>query len=141
MKIVGGDMFTTSDKVKMEALNQRLARSQVTTANIANAEVPGYRAIGFDFEDQLQAMMGNEEGGEMKTNHPKHFKSEFLNADGTILPDVYVKPTESIPQDGNTVDVDKEMSVLAQDQLLYRSTVELINRKIAMLRYAISGGR
>ena len=55
-------------------------------------------------------------------------------------PEVFVRPTESVGQDGNTVDVDEEMGRLAQNQIMYRSAVELLNRKIGTLKYAISAG-
>ncbi len=137
-----GGLFNFSDAVKMEALNQRLTRQNVITGNIANSETPGFRAIGYDFEEQLQAVAGGGDPFPMKASHEKHFLNGHTEADGTIHPDVFVRPTESVGQDGNTVDVDSEMSKLSENQILYRATVELINKKLAKLRYAIStGGR
>lgn len=133
-------IFNFSDSIKMESLNQRLTRQHVLTGNIANAETPGFRAIGFDFETQLQAVADGGDPFPMKANHPKHFMNGHTEADGTIYPDVYVRPTESVSQDGNTVDVDEEMAKLSQNQILYRATVELINRKVGTLKYAISAG-
>ena len=135
-----GGIFNFSDAVKIESLNQRLTRQNVITGNIANSETPGFRAIGYDFEDQLQAVAGGGDPFPMKANHDKHFLNGHTEADGTILPDVFVRPTESVGQDGNTVDVDFEMSKLSENQILYRATVELINKKLAKLRYAISSG-
>ena len=57
-----------------------------------------------------------------------------------INPNVTEKPSKSVPQDGNTVDIDAEMALLAKNQILYRTSVETINRKIGILKYAISGG-
>ena len=53
--LVGG-ILNFSDAVKIESLNQRLLRQKSITANIANAETPGYRAVGYEFEKQLQAV-------------------------------------------------------------------------------------
>ena len=78
----------------------------------------------------------------MRVSDPRHYMNAHTEADGSILPDVYVRPTESVGQDGNTVDIDQEMAKLAQNQILYRATVELMNKKLGTLRYAIStGGR
>ena len=76
----------------------------------------------------------------MKASSPKHYVSGHTSADGEITPEVFVRPTESVGQDGNTVDVDEEMGRLAQNQIMYRSAVELLNRKIGTLKYAISAG-
>ena len=133
-------LFNSSDALKMESLNQRLTRQHVITSNIANSETPGYRSLGYDFEKQLQAVADGGDPFPMKATSSKHFMNGHTEADGTIYPDVYVVPTESVGQDGNTVDMDQEMGKLSKNQILYRATVELINRKIGTLKYAISAG-
>ncbi|MBQ49767.1 MAG: flagellar basal body rod protein FlgB [Zetaproteobacteria bacterium] len=137
--LIGG-FYTHHERVQMESLNQRLTRAKVISGNVANAETPGFRAIGYDFEEQLQAVSGNDDPFPMKASNDKHFLNGHTEADGTVLPDVYIRPTESVGQDGNTVDVDKEMSRLSQNQLLYRASIEILNRRIGTLKYAISAG-
>ena len=136
--IIGG-MFNFSDKLQMESLNQRTRRNEVITANIANAETPGYRAFGYDFEKQLQAISATD-ATPMKVSDPRHIRNAYTKVDGSITPDVFVKPTESVDEDGNTVDMDGEMAQLAQNQILFRTAVETLNRKIVTLKYAIRGG-
>ena len=141
MSNVIGGIFNFSDRLQMESLSQRNRRNEVITANIANAETPGFRAFGYDFEKQLQDLAKTNETIGVKTTDPRHLKNSFTSADGTIKPDVYVRPTESVDEDGNTVDMDAEMAELAQNQILFRTAVETLNRKIGTLRYAINGGR
>jgi flagellar basal-body rod protein FlgB len=141
MSNVIGGIFNFSDKIQMESLSQRSRRNEIITGNIANAETPGYRAFGYDFEKQLQDLAASKEAVGVKTTDPRHFKNNFTSADGKIKPDVYVRPSESVDEDGNTVDMDSEMSQLAQNQILFRTAVETLNRKIGTLKYAINGGR
>lgn len=141
MSNVIGGIFNFSDKIQMESLSQRSRRNEVITGNIANAETPGYRAFGYDFEKQLQDLSASKEAVGVKTTDPRHLKNNFTSADGNIKPDVYVRPSESVDEDGNTVDMDAEMSQLAQNQILFRTAVETLNRKIGTLKYAINGGR
>jgi flagellar basal-body rod protein FlgB len=141
-RLIGG-LFTAGDQLKMAALDQRLERQNVLNSNVANAETPGYRALGYDFESQLQALSSQDEDGQgssMKASDPKHFLNALTEADGTFQAEVYVRPSESVGQDGNTVDVDQEMAQMAQNQIMYRATVELINKKLGTLKYAISSG-
>ena len=135
-----GGIFNHADKVQMASMQQRLQRSHVLNSNIANAETPGYRAIGYDFEDQLQSFVEANQTKKVRVSDPKHLRNTFTQADGTMRPDVFVRPTESVPEDGNTVDVDVEMANLSKNTILYRTAVETINRKVGMLRYAINGG-
>ncbi len=141
MSRLTGGLFNFADRLQMTALDQRLKRSEVISANVANAETPGFRAIGYDFEEQLASLSRLDNSLPIKTSNPKHFSSSATQADGTVQPDVYVRPTESVGEDGNTVEVDEEMARMAENQILYRSSVEMINRKVGVLRYAINGGR
>jgi flagellar basal-body rod protein FlgB len=140
MSSVIGGMFNFADKLQMESLNQRTRRNEVITANIANAETPGYRAFGYDFEKQLQGLAKLDGASQLKVSDPRHFRNGYTQVDGSITPDVFVKPTESVDEDGNTVDMDGEMAQLAQNQILFRTAVETLNRKIGILKYAIRGG-
>ncbi len=136
-----GGIFNFADRLQMASLDQRLKRSEVISGNVANAETPGFRALGYDFEDQLSSLANLDDKMALETSDPEHLKNSFTRSDGKIDPDVYVIPTETVPEDGNTVDMDDQMARMAQNQILYRSAVELLNRKVGMLKYAINGGR
>jgi len=45
-----------------------------------------------------------------------------------------------VKEDGNTVDRDAEMVSLAQNQLLYDAAADLVKKKLALLKYAITDG-
>jgi flagellar basal-body rod protein FlgB len=141
MKISGGPIFSSADSVLEQSLNHRLAKQNVIASNLTNAQTPGYRAMGYEFEGQLQAAMGTNGQLALHVSEAKHIKFAGAKADGTVQADLHVKPTESIGNDGNTVDADQEMADMAETQILYRATVELLNRKLGMLRYGINGGR
>ena len=141
MPVSMAGFFTQADRLQMESLAHRQRRSQVIGANIANAETPGFRALGYDFEDQLQELGEQNNPLGVRVSDPRHKQHAFTSADGTIRPEVYVQATESVGNDGNTVDLDREMVTLSQNQILYRSAVESISRKIGLLKYAINGGR
>ena len=83
--IIGG-LFNFSDKLQMESLTQRNRRNEVITANIANAETPGFRAFGYDFEKQLQDLSKTNESIAVKVSDPRHMRNNFTQADGSILP-------------------------------------------------------
>ena len=139
MSLITG-VFDFHDRLQMDSLNHRTVRNKVITGNVANAETPGYRAVGYNFEEQLESLVHRDSPISMKTTHPKHFRNEHVLEDGSLKPDVYVRPSESISEDGNTVDMDHEMARLTENNLLYRATVDLINKKIGTIKYAITNG-
>jgi flagellar basal-body rod protein FlgB len=140
MKLSPTHLQSQSDAVLEQSLGHRLAKQNTIASNLVNAHTPGFRALGYSFETQLQAAVGNDGGLPMATSNSKHLKAGGLAADD-VKPDVFVKPTESIGNDGNTVDVDGEMADLAETQIMYKATVELLNRRFAMMKYGINGGR
>jgi len=141
MKAVGNQIFSRSDAVLETSLNHRLAKQNVIASNITNEHTPGYRALGYEFETQLQEAVGSGSNLALHVSSGRHIRTAGLTADGDLRPDLHVKPSESVGNDGNTVDSDQEMADLAETQILYKATVELLNRKFAMLRYGINGGR
>ncbi|OQW50234.1 MAG: flagellar basal-body rod protein FlgB [Proteobacteria bacterium SG_bin7] len=124
----------------MGALNRsidlRLNRQNIINSNIANAETPGYKAKVVDFEDALAKAIATDERF-AKTN-PGAISDQI----GAVKPDVYDNPNINITNDGNTVDMEKEMAALAENTVLYKAAVQLINKKLAQMKYAVTeGGR
>jgi flagellar basal-body rod protein FlgB len=139
--LIASQTRSSTDAVLETSLNHRLALQEILASNIVNANTPGFRALGYEFESQLRAATGDSTQLLLKTSDGRHNRHPGLSQDGKIKPDVFVKPSESISNDGNTVDIDSEMAELSKNQILYRTTIELINRKLGMLRYGINGGR
>lgn len=139
--VIGNQIFGKTDSVLEESLNQRLKRQDVNVSNITNSLTPGFRSLGYEFEKQLQAAIGSDKDLIMKVSDSRHIKAPGMGADGVLKPDLFVKPTESIGNDGNTVDIDMEMTEMAGNNTIYKATIETLNRKLAMLRYSINGGR
>ena len=140
MTDISSGLFNSADLLHLKSLDLRSKRSEMIKSNIANAETPGYRAVGLEFEKALQ-QMADPAQIQMKATSPKHFLMENMTAKGGVEPEIFIRPNESVGHDGNTVDLDEEMARMQENQILYRGTIELLNRKIGVIRYAISGGR
>jgi flagellar basal-body rod protein FlgB len=121
------------------SLNMRLLRQNVTSANIANAETPGYKARKLDFEEALSRALDLDGMGKMTTDHPEHFAVGHGPISG-VRADVYDNPDVDVANDGNTVDMEREMATLAENSVLYRAAIQLINKKLAAMRYAATEG-
>jgi flagellar basal-body rod protein FlgB len=120
-------------------LNMRLIKHNLTSSNIANAETPGYHAKKLDFEEALSRALDIDGLRSMSTSSPEHFS--VGGKTGKVRPDIYENPDGAINNDGNTVDLEKEMSNLAENTIMYKAALQLINKKLAAMRYAISEGR
>jgi flagellar basal-body rod protein FlgB len=121
------------------ALNMRLLKHNITSSNIANAETPGYHAKKIDFEAALARALDIDGLRGMSTSSPEHFVVGGPSA--RVRPDIYENPEGAINNDGNTVDLEREMSNLAENTIMYKAALTLINKKLAALRYAVTENR
>ena len=132
------NLFDKTTDALATSLRMREIRHNVTTSNIANAETPNYKAQKVDFEEALASALDIDGTGNMDATHKDHFVNGTTSS---VTPEVYDNPEASVNNDGNTVDMEKEISALAENSILYKSALQLINKKMAALKYAIGEGR
>lgn len=123
------------------SVNFRSQRHNVTAANIANAETPGYKAKVMDFEDALARAIDLEGWTKDTATDPEHF-AIGPGAISRARADIYDNPDVNVSNDGNTVDMEREMATLQENSILYKAALSLINKKLGAIRYAVTeGGR
>jgi flagellar basal-body rod protein FlgB len=107
------------------------------TSNISNLDTPNYRAKDIDFKAALaQALESGHEINLVRTN-PGHIALGMNSAHR-------VEPFEEKGEwtGFNWVNIDKEMTKLTENNLVYRTATEILLRKIAKLKEVIrEGGR
>ncbi len=122
------------------SLKFRQLRLELQASNIANAETPGYKAKKIDFEDALARALDTDDQLQMKTSDSKHFNvggGGFKN----LQPEIYEDSNGIVSPDGNNVDRDQEMAEMGENKHMYDATVQLINKKLGLLKYAITSGQ
>lgn len=119
------------------ALNFREMRQKLITSNIANANTPGYKAKKMDFEEALARALDVDGQMRMGATDGRHFNvggGGFNN----LEPEIYENPNGVVSENGNTVDVEAEMAVMTENKLMYDALVQLINKKMGIMKYAIN---
>jgi flagellar basal-body rod protein FlgB len=122
------------------SLKFRQLRQELHASNIANAETPGYKAKKLDFEEALARALDVDGQLAMKSSDSRHFDvggGSFNN----LQPEVYEDSNGIVSPDGNNVDRDQEMAEMAENKVMYDATVQLINKKLGLLKYAIGSGQ
>jgi flagellar basal-body rod protein FlgB len=119
------------------SLNLRLLNHNVIGSNIANADTPGYKAKAVEFERAFREALQSGTGLKME-----RVDGESLGPSDTnpIEPVVYEVPNAIETLDGNTVDRSAEMAKLAENQLMYDASAEMLKRKLGILKYSINEG-
>lgn len=133
-------LFDKTTSALGAAINMRQIKQNLISSNIANAETPNFHAKKLDFEDALSRAVDTEGMRSMTTSHGEHF-SVGGGSLQHVRPQIYENPEGAINNDGNTVDLEKEMSSLAENSILYKAALQLINKKLAAIKYAANDGR
>jgi len=60
---------------------------------------------------------------------------------GDVQPTLAETEQTTLRKDGNTVDLDREMAKLSENNLMYNALAQIISRKFAGLKDAIKGGQ
>jgi flagellar basal-body rod protein FlgB len=138
---MSNSIFDKTTDALGSSIDFRSMRQNITSANIANAETPGYKAKVVDFEDALARAIDLEGWNKGVATD----KDDFLIGGGAISrarADVYDNPDVNVSNDGNTVDMEREMATLQENTILYKAALNLINKKLGAIRYAVTeGGR
>lgn len=127
-------------KALATSLNFRQMRQEIISSNIANSETPGYKAKRLDFEDALARALDVDGTLSMNTSNPGHYDvggGGFSN----LEPEITEDSNGPVSEDGNTVDRDKEMALMAENKILYDASVQLINKKLGMKKYLLNSER
>ncbi|MCJ7751119.1 MAG: flagellar basal body rod protein FlgB [Armatimonadetes bacterium] len=113
------------------ALRGCSARQRALADNIANVDTPGFIRQDLQFEEALATAVRTARRAPQRAGH---VVSEFR---------VEPKRDRSLPAraDGNNVDIDREMVMLARNALRYQAAGEALSARVRMLRSAIQGGR
>ena len=116
--MVGPQTHLMARYLDLLSLSQR-----VTAANVANADTPGYRTLGFDFDAELRSALDDP----LTKNAPPPLVRQ--------VGDLPVK------NDGNDVDIEREMRSLSENAIRFSHALLLMRGGIRSVRSAIQEGR
>ncbi len=133
------DRLLFADKTPLvlkKALDFQSERHLLISSNISNIDTPGYQAKDIDFKGALRAALGNGEGLALKTTDRRHIGPDSANIRG-LRAEPFTEP-DTAKSNGNNVNVDKEMMKLAENQIAYNATIQMMSKRGSTIRAAIS---
>ena len=131
--------FDSNIHLLSKVLNLRAENQSIIGSNIANAETPGYAPVRFNFEEELSQAI-NRTGIPLATSQPGHIPLGALNIE-SVTGTITRNPDQTGIGDGNGVSVDEEMLRLSENELLYETAVQLLQKKLSVMKFVISGGQ
>ncbi len=97
-------------------------RQNLISHNIANVNTPGFKRSDLDFNAQLREVLSDD--GDI---------DKLKDFQGTIVkPDI-----TPVRRDGNNVDLNKELSIVAQNSILFKVYVQAMKGRFTRLKEAM----
>ncbi|MGK9429192.1 flagellar basal body rod protein FlgB [Bacillus atrophaeus] len=128
------DLFSGTIQNLENALGRANVKQKVITNNIANIDTPNYKAKKVSFQNLLNQESSRLES--VKTDY-RHVDFSDVGSNGSIV----ANSNTAYQQNGNNVDVDKEMTDLAENQINYQALVERMSGKFNSLKTVLTGGK
>lgn len=124
------NVFNLLDK----AIGVTQKRNAVIASNISNVDTPKYRPKDINFKEALARTLETDNELKLIRTDPGHMNIEMIP-----------QGIESFEEKGewngyNWVNIDKEMTKLTENNLIYREAVEMLLRKIALIKEVIKEG-
>ncbi|MFC5401930.1 flagellar basal body rod protein FlgB [Cohnella soli] len=133
MEVLSGASFHRLES----AINAATMRQQVLTNNIANVNTPYFKRSDVAFEEYLAQAIGSDGNKTLaiKVTNSRHFPMNASNP----APEVVTDSSTTFNNDRNNVDIEKEMSMLAENQLRYNLLSQQVSHEAKMMRIGIVG--
>jgi flagellar basal-body rod protein FlgB len=127
--------FDSALGISPQVLALRARRMELLSANIANADTPGYKARDIDFARALERVRGDApDGAFLRRTHEGHLGG----AGDTDGPALYRVPSQP-SLDGNTVESHREHAAMMDNAVRYQASLNLLDGRLRGLRTAIRG--
>ena len=139
--MTGFRLFGFTHQLLELSMRARAARHEVLSANIANADTPGFRPRDLDFESVVRSAMELDDRPVSREQQMDAILSGPLVSEQIYEPLIGGERHGEERFDGNRVSLDGQMALLNENALSYEANLTLFSRALAKLRYVISDGR
>jgi flagellar basal-body rod protein FlgB len=112
-------LFGRTIDMLSKMLDYRSKRHQLLTSNIANLDTPNYRPADLEFNRNLEQAIRSSGTLPLRTDDPRHMTGRKGGTDASY----------AVRREEGRASLDREMARLAENQLQYNMTVEMLVRK------------
>ncbi len=124
--------------LKLEsAMAAREKVQSVHASNIANADTPNYKADTRNFADFFAQYHGTKDAGHLARTNPRHMD---IGSSPSIFGGVFHRDDEALRMDGNNVDTRKEMTQMAENQLMHELNMRILKGRLNGMANVIKAG-
>ena len=137
--MVSQGLFNQTFSVLEKSMNLRSQKHSLLASNIANMDTPNYKAFDILVEKEMQKTPSISDTMPLTRTLSTHIPlTGIRDVNAPEIMEVETPPYD-FHADGNTVDIDKTMSMISENGLLYNASAQIISKKFQSLMTAING--
>ena len=133
-------IFSKSFSILEKSLDLRSKRHNLIASNISNMDTPGYKGFDILVDEEIRKMDNRPQKIRLEKANSMHFPIREIEVD-----DIEYRENRSssfsMRGDGNSVNIDNEMTRMAENSLLYSASAQILTKKFAGLKMVIKGGK
>jgi flagellar basal-body rod protein FlgB len=133
-------LFNKTLDLLKKGLDAASLRNGVIANNLANVDTPGFKRSEVVFEEEMRKALAQKGRLTGFVTNPRHIPIGGP-AGLEVKSEVVLKSDTAMRNDGNNVDIDREMAALAKNTLIYTALVQEFNSELQKIRTAIYEGR
>ena len=129
---MSGWLDTPLLKIMEKGLDTSSLRQKVIANNVANLETPGFKRSDVDFQKAFDNALGKDNNLSLKLTSAKHIPGVG------DMQNILVTDPSSIQTNGNNVDIDREMTNVAENGIYFSSVSRATTMQMGILRLLIN---
>ena len=133
-------IFSGTISTVEKVLDLRSLKHNLIVSNIANVDTPRYKGFDMIIEEEIEKTTGTNNTVNLTRTQDGHLPGRKISV-GNVESKFVDKLPLSVRGDGNTVDIDKEMADMAENNLMYNTLAQILSKKFTGLKTAIQEGR
>ncbi len=127
--------FMKTQGILHRAMSASVIRQEVIADNIANADTPHFKRRDVAFESELNRALAPHRTGALQASltHSRHIPFYRQKDYREVTPIVYLDYTTTYRNDGNNVDIEKEMVDARENTLRYIAMSRRVSDNFSLL--------
>lgn len=139
-------IFSNTIELLGKSVDLRAKNQNLIASNVANAETPNFIPKTLAFEQELQGALKTRSSGQRSASlpHARHIPVRNIgtgNSIHSVTGNVVETPAKTPGKDGNAVELENEMGRMAENQIMFNASVQMLSKKFEGLRSAIREGK
>jgi flagellar basal-body rod protein FlgB len=129
------DKTVQAMQFSLDGLSKRV---EVANNDIANAETPNFKSSEVNFENSLRLALAGSDSGSLALTRTDGAHLDPRGNPGAAA--IVESPllNQVMKNDNNNVDIEREMTTLAESNIMYEAMAQLAQTKLSILRASIT---